>query len=297
MNDTPEVIMSALIDERAAFEGNQMEHESKRRLSPWTAEDELRLTAILEAWDASKGPKKLLWKDAAKQLGSNRTARSIREHWKYMQQRQQRVNATLAIRPPPAPWACKAVTVCMHQLVVKQAAADAKVATVVAECINRLVAKVEHQAAKAAAAEAKMAAAAAKAAAAKAKTAAAEAKVRETLASKAAAKRAEAAAAEAKAKQRLFARAQGKLISKAIKRVVSGAVAAVKARYPRRCEHADYLEHSRRQAPNEVDVNAELRRRIHAARQFHRRPEAERVKMVLSANDALQCASAEGLPL
>ena len=66
---------------------------SKVPCATWTQEDDARLTVIVEAWDTSNGPKKLLWLDAARQLGSSRTPAGVEQHWYYMG-RQQRTKST-----------------------------------------------------------------------------------------------------------------------------------------------------------------------------------------------------------
>ena len=66
---------------------------SKVPCAPWSVEDDKRLKMIVEAWDSRAGPKRLLWADAAQQLGSHRTVASVEQHWYYME-RQQRAKAT-----------------------------------------------------------------------------------------------------------------------------------------------------------------------------------------------------------
>ena len=48
---------------------------SKVSCAPWTATEDAQLTALVEAWGPSKGPKSILWADAVQQLGSVRNDR------------------------------------------------------------------------------------------------------------------------------------------------------------------------------------------------------------------------------
>jgi hypothetical protein len=68
---------------------------SKVPCAPWSVEDDKRLKMIVEAWDSRAGPKRLLWADAAQQLGSHRTVASVEQHWYYME----RQHRAIALSP------------------------------------------------------------------------------------------------------------------------------------------------------------------------------------------------------